>query len=95
MRLLSQPVNLGFAGGVNAGVAATQAEMIVLLNQDCLVQPRWREELVRVFEAEPGCSGGLRNLRCRRLEINHVARRSAAGLRCARDRDRPEKSVPG
>ncbi|MEM7530766.1 MAG: glycosyltransferase family 2 protein [Chloroflexota bacterium] len=37
--LISQKVNLGFAGGVNAGMAAAQGDLFVLLNQDCLIDP--------------------------------------------------------
>jgi GT2 family glycosyltransferase len=36
--LLRQPVNLGFAGGVNAGISAAHGDVLVLLNQDCLLQ---------------------------------------------------------
>ena len=43
--LLPQPVNLGFAGGVNVGLRQATADLLVLLNQDCLVQPGWLEAL--------------------------------------------------
>jgi GT2 family glycosyltransferase len=55
VRLLRQPVNLGFAGGVNAGVAATESEMIVLLNQDCLVQPGWLDGFTQTLHDFPDC----------------------------------------
>lgn len=38
VRLFRRP-NLGFAAGVNHGVAATPAERILLLNPDCFVEP--------------------------------------------------------
>lgn len=41
VQLIRQPVNLGFAGGVNAGIETAQGEVFVLLNQDCIVQPGW------------------------------------------------------
>jgi N-acetylglucosaminyl-diphospho-decaprenol L-rhamnosyltransferase len=38
-RVLETGANLGFAGGCNAGVAATTAPLVLLLNPDCVVQP--------------------------------------------------------
>jgi GT2 family glycosyltransferase len=52
-RLIRQPVNLGFAGGVNAGIDAAQGDCFVLLNQDCLVQPGWLSALLQALEAHP------------------------------------------
>lgn len=43
--LLTQPTNLGFAGGVNVGLHAATGDLLVLLNQDCLVQPGWLDAL--------------------------------------------------
>jgi GT2 family glycosyltransferase len=51
--LLPQPVNLGFAGGVNAGMAAAQGEVFVLLNQDCLVQPDWLDAIEQALRDQP------------------------------------------
>jgi len=58
-RLIWQPVNLGFAGGVNAGIDAAQGDVFVLLNQDCIVQPGWLAELLRALEvhSEFGIAG--------------------------------------
>ncbi len=53
VRLIRQPVNLGFAGGVNAGIVAAHAEIIILLNQDCVAQPGWLTALIRAFETHP------------------------------------------
>lgn len=55
VQLLSQPVNLGFAGGVNAGMEAAQGDLFVLLNQDCLVMPGWLDGLHRTFSSYPEC----------------------------------------
>ncbi len=41
VKLLRQSINLGFAGGVNVGLHAATGEMLILLNQDCLVQADW------------------------------------------------------
>lgn len=53
VRLLQQPVNLGFAGGVNAGMRAAAGDVIVLLNQDCLVQPGWLDALLEALDRHP------------------------------------------
>lgn len=54
VRLLRQPVNLGFAGGVNAGADAARGDVLVLLNQDCIVHPGWLDALVGALEQDPG-----------------------------------------
>jgi GT2 family glycosyltransferase len=53
VNLIRQPVNLGFAGGINAGVQASRGEVIVLLNQDCLVMPSWLDELIGALDTHP------------------------------------------
>jgi len=54
VRLIHQPVNLGFAGGVNAGVEAARGEVFCLVNQDCLVAPGWLAALLQALDARPG-----------------------------------------
>ncbi len=44
-RLLRQPVNLGFAGGVNVGIANATGDLFVLVNQDCVPGPGWLDAL--------------------------------------------------
>jgi GT2 family glycosyltransferase len=51
--LLCQPVNLGFAGGVNAGIAIARGAVVALLNQDCLPEPGWARAMLAAFEACP------------------------------------------
>ena len=51
--LLRQPVNLGFAGGVNAGLLAASGSLLVLLNQDCLVRAGWLDALVTAVKTNP------------------------------------------
>jgi GT2 family glycosyltransferase len=51
VRLLQQPVNLGFAGGVNVGIEAAEGDIFILLNQDCIVQPDWMVPLLQVLES--------------------------------------------
>jgi GT2 family glycosyltransferase len=52
-RLLRQPVNLGFAGGVNVGLRAGRGDVLILLNQDCIVQPGWLDALLDVLAVNP------------------------------------------
>lgn len=51
--LLRQPVNLGFAGGVNVGLAAAKGDVLILLNQDCLVSENWLPPLLTAFAEQP------------------------------------------
>ena len=53
VQLFCQPVNLGFAGGVNVGLQAAQGDLLILLNQDCVVQPGWLVALVQAFANHP------------------------------------------
>jgi GT2 family glycosyltransferase len=53
VKLLRQPVNLGFAGGINAGIRAAPGEAVVVLNQDCLPQAGWLTALSSAFEQQP------------------------------------------
>lgn len=45
--------NRGFAGGVNAGIRAARTNILVLLNNDTEVDPRWLGELIRALEQHP------------------------------------------
>lgn len=46
-------VNLGFAGGANLGIRATEAPLVVVLNPDVEVDPGFGAALQRVFVAAP------------------------------------------
>jgi GT2 family glycosyltransferase len=48
--VLPLPVNLGFAGGVNIGMNASNGEFIALLNNDAVPDRRWAEELLAAME---------------------------------------------
>jgi GT2 family glycosyltransferase len=50
--LIRNERNLGFAGGVNVGLAAASGNILGLLNQDTSVQSGWLGALVEVFLAE-------------------------------------------
>jgi GT2 family glycosyltransferase len=53
VKLIRQPVNLGFAGGVNAGICEAQGDVFVLLNQDCLPESDWLLALSDGLQAHP------------------------------------------
>jgi GT2 family glycosyltransferase len=44
--------NTGFAGGVNAGVAATSGDVVVLINNDAVAEPGYLDRLVAPFDAQ-------------------------------------------
>lgn len=72
VRLLREPVNLGFAGGVNAGIDEARGDFYVLLNQDCMVRPGWLQALSQAFAAHPefGIAGCV--IMTEAGEINHA-----------------------
>src|SRR3989338_2974272 len=45
--------NRGFTGACNAGLRAVQGEIMILLNNDTAVDPRWLEEVGAAFERHP------------------------------------------
>lgn len=51
--VVALPENRFFSGGVNAGIAAAQGEVIVLLNNDTEADPHWLSELRSVLDAHP------------------------------------------
>ena len=64
VRLLAQPANLGFAAGVNAGLAEARGQALVLLNNDTVVPPGTLAGLVRhLRNPEVGAVGPVTN-RC-------------------------------
>jgi GT2 family glycosyltransferase len=52
--VLAPDANLGFAGGANAGVAASSAPLVLLLNPDATMGPGALDALRAVASAEPG-----------------------------------------
>lgn len=57
VRTVGLATNRGFAGGVNAGIAATAADVVVLLNNDAVAEPGWLAALLAVLEAAPADVG--------------------------------------
>ena len=51
--LLELPRNIGFAGGVNAGIKASSGEYVVLLNNDTEVVATWLEQLAAAITSHP------------------------------------------
>ncbi len=44
------PANVGFSGGVNVGIKASNGRFIALLNNDAVAAPSWAEELLAAME---------------------------------------------
>lgn len=58
VRLIRKSKNLGFAGGVNAGIRqalGVNRHYIALLNNDTGVDPSWLEELLREMDKDKSC----------------------------------------
>ena len=53
--LLRESRNLGFAGGVNAGIRSSHGEWIAVLNNDTEVQSNWLAECARRDSRSSGC----------------------------------------
>ena len=60
VRVITSPVNLGFAAGNNLAVQQLDTELIAFLNNDTRADPKWLEALVRSVTAAPdiACAGG-------------------------------------
>jgi hypothetical protein len=58
VRLLKNPHNMGFAIACNQGIKASNAEYLVLLNNDIEVTPDWLTELYEGMERHPECGMG-------------------------------------
>lgn len=62
--------NLGFAGGVNAGIQAARGELIALLNNDTEADSNWLAELVRALQEHP--EAGLAATKLRLFDRRNV-----------------------
>lgn len=52
VRVLPYAKNLGFAGGMNAGIAASRGAIVVALNNDAIAHADWLAQLVAPLEAD-------------------------------------------
>lgn len=52
VRLVQLPVNVGFSAGNNAGIRATNAELLLLLNNDTIVPPGAIDRLIARLDAD-------------------------------------------
>lgn len=62
VRVLALGKNLGFSGGNNAGVKASDSDIVVLLNNDTRVSPDWLENLLKPF-SDPGVGAVTSSMR--------------------------------
>jgi GT2 family glycosyltransferase len=53
VRVIDLPLNLGFAGGTNAGMAAARGELLLLINDDALAEPGCVESLWSALRDHP------------------------------------------
>ncbi len=53
VRVVETGRNRGFAGGCNAGIAASKAPWVALVNNDAVADPAWLRSLVEVGELDP------------------------------------------
>ena len=53
IRLIALKENTGFCGGVNAGISASQAEYVLLLNNDTIVLPGFIRALAETIQSSP------------------------------------------
>ncbi len=58
LRYLRNPRNLGFARGMNIGIAATRGKYVIALNQDAFLEPRFAGALVSALEEDPSLGAG-------------------------------------
>ena len=52
-KVIANKENIGYAGGNNVGWRAASGKIIIFLNPDTVVEPRWLEELAGALEHEP------------------------------------------
>jgi GT2 family glycosyltransferase len=73
-RVLLNERNLGYAGANNRGVAAATGDLVVLLNNDLVLPPRWLEPMLAVHQrlgARAGLTGNVQ-LDARTGHLDHA-----------------------
>ena len=56
VHLVRNAENVGFGRGVNQGIAATTAPLVLLINPDCAIEPGATGALARVLRDDPECA---------------------------------------
>ena len=56
VRCVALPENLGFAGGANAGIRASTADVVLLVNNDAEADPGFVAAATRALMADPGAA---------------------------------------
>jgi GT2 family glycosyltransferase len=70
VRVVRLEENRGFAGGVNAGVAASSGDVVALLNDDAVARPSWLATSARLLEDDTVAAVGPKILLARHyLEV--------------------------
>jgi GT2 family glycosyltransferase len=74
VRVLALGENRGLAGGTNAGIAATDADIVATLNNDTEAHPNWLRELAGALAAHPEAgSAASKMLLFDRRDVIHSA----------------------
>ena len=81
IRLVELPHNLGFAGGVNAGLRAARGELLLLLNDDAFAEPGFAAALLDVMARQPEIGAASAVL----LFAHRPELVASAGIRVRRD----------
>ncbi len=68
--VVRSPRNLGFAGGVNVGMAHARGDLVVVLNNDALATPGWLAGLRGAVAREPGV--GIAGPRSNRVSDDQI-----------------------
>ena len=53
VRVIRNPVNVGFAAGCNQGIQESRAQFIALLNNDAVPEPKWLEAMLNAIHRAP------------------------------------------
>lgn len=62
VRILELDENRGFAGAMNAGIAAAEGELLAFLNNDTVPESAWLKELVYCLERHPRAAAATARL---------------------------------
>ena len=54
VRRIANQENVGFARGVNQGIAATTGEFVLVMNPDCVIRPGAVPKLIEYLQTHPG-----------------------------------------